>query len=169
MDCYEACFMQARQPVFYTGAGVPDTVDGRFDLLLVHEFLVIRRLLSASNRAEEGREFSQALFDITFADMDQSLRDAGIGDMGVPKHVRRMMLAYNGRMHAYESAFNEGKAALEEALERNLYGTVEQPDAKALRLAADYMIRSEKALAAQKFDDICAGVIEFPPVIRKKD
>ncbi len=169
MDCYEACFMQARQPVFYKEAGVPDTVDGRFDLLLVHEFLVIRRLLSDSKRAEEGREFSQVLFDITFADMDQSLRDAGVGDMGVPKHIRRMMLAYNGRMHAYEKAFDEGKAKLEEALARNLYGTLEQSDAKALGLTANYMIRAEKALAGQEFDEICAGVIEFPPVIRKKD
>ena len=165
MECYGVCFMQSRQPDFYTVLGVPDTIDGRFDLLLLHEFMIIHRLLDDPARGAEGQVFAQDLFDMSFADMDQSLRSAGIGDMGVPKHIKRMMLAYNGRMHAYEEALKaRGKKALEEALVRNLYGTVEKPDSKAVAGMADYVRRTINGLSGQNFGDICGGAIVFAPI-----
>jgi cytochrome b pre-mRNA-processing protein 3 len=126
--------------------GVPDSFDGRFDLLLIHLFLVINRL---ANEGEQAREFNQALFDVTFADMDQTLREMGIGDMGVPKHQRRMMKGFNGRMHAYDEALKQGEGAFAIALRRNLYGTIEDTEVPDIQKIMRY-IRESMAVMAQK-------------------
>ena len=121
-DLYSALMARVRAPHFYAEMGVPDSFDGRFDLLLLHLFLVMERLLDEPGGSYAA--FNQALFDVVFADMDQTLRERGIGDMGVPKHMRRMMTAFNGRMHAYHEAFRAGDdATILDALRRNLYGT----------------------------------------------
>jgi len=128
---YAEILMNVRKPVFYEEYGVPDSFDGRFDLLLVHAFIV----LHITMEHEDYEELSQALFDTVFQDMDQTLREMGIGDMGVPKHMKRMMKAFNGRMHAYQVALNPDslkdiaiedlkQTNLQEALKRNLYATV---------------------------------------------
>lgn len=136
-DLYAVLMARVRAPIFYTEKGVPDTFDGRFDLLLLHLFLVMERLLQ-----EEGgdyADFNQALFDVVFADMDQTLRERGIGDMGVPKHMRRMMTAFNGRMHAYHTAFGVGEDQdITDALRRNLFGTVNDVAPQHLQSMLDY-------------------------------
>ncbi len=158
---YDICFSQARHPGFYRDFGVPDTIDGRFELLLLHEFMLIERLLSCADK-KQAQKISQALFDETFVDMEQSLREAGIGDMGVPKRQRRMMLAFNGRMHAYKDALEaKGAEALEEALERNLYGTVETPAAGDIQAMAFYVYDNVKFLVAQGDDEILSGALSF--------
>lgn len=130
-ELYALALNNTRKEVFYTKYGVPDTFDGRFDLLLVHIFILLHHMVGQ----DEHEELSQALFDVTFKDMDQTLREMGIGDVGIPKHMKRMMKAFNGRMHSYQAAIApdslqeheiEGLQAttLEEALERNLYGAI---------------------------------------------
>ncbi|MGH1455494.1 MAG: ubiquinol-cytochrome C chaperone family protein [Alphaproteobacteria bacterium] len=130
---YECALNSARNPAFYEEYDVPDSFDGRFDMLLIHIFVILRKVQNEENY----EEFSQILFDITFINMDQTLREMGIGDMGIPKHMRRMMTAFNGRMHSYQMAIDpeslkekdiEGlkKTTLSEALRRNLYGTVDE-------------------------------------------
>lgn len=109
---YGKILAYARNPFFFAACGVPDDFEGRFDLLTLCIFLVMR---SAGDKA-----FSQSLFDVMFADMDQTLREMGIGDMGVPKHMRRMMKAFNGRVHAYEAAIKADH--LKEAVKKNIYG-----------------------------------------------
>ncbi len=129
---YEGALSQTRKPEFYTECGVPDNFDGRFDLLLVNIFILLRQLKDHP----EYDDISQALFDATFKNMDQTLREMGIGDMGIPKHMKRMMKAFNGRMHSYLAAIDpeslkdteiEGikKTTLEESLRRNVFGTVD--------------------------------------------
>ncbi len=153
---YAALLSRVREPAFYTDYGVPDSFDGRFDLLVAHMFLVVRRL------GAEGRDFSQQLFDTMFADMDQTLREMGIGDMGVPKHMRRMMKGFNGRMQAYDGA--QDRAGMTEALRRNVYGTVQEPDEAALAKMAGYMARSAASLETQGTQDIMAGRITLLPL-----
>ncbi len=155
---YADAFMHARNPAFYSEYGVPDTIDGRFDLLLVHLFLIIERM---QGEGRGGALLSQALFDVTFADMDQSLRENGIGDMGVPKHMRRMMKAFNGRMHRYRDALAAGD--IESALATNLYGTVENPDSVILNRMAAYMHESTKVLKTQSFENITGQGVKFLP------
>ncbi|MCC6598908.1 MAG: ubiquinol-cytochrome C chaperone family protein [Alphaproteobacteria bacterium] len=160
-NIYADVLKHIRNPVFYTQYGVPDSFDGRFDLLLVHVFLVIDRLVIEGGDA--ASLFNQALFDVIFADMDQTLREMGIGDMGVPKHMRRMMKAFNGRMHAYEGASEAGvpEDSLPQALRKNLYGTLEEVPAKGLEKMAAYMQNSAAGLREQALALITGGQVVF--------
>lgn len=158
---YKKCFIQARDPHFYEVLGVPDTLDGRFDLLLLHEFLVMNRLGVSENEGPD--ELSQALFDVSFIDIEQSLRAVGVGDMGIPKRMRKMMLAFNGRMHAYNDAVG-GKASkkkLRAAVERNIYPTLEKPLARQVDGVCAYITAQIAYLATQDETKIRKGKIRF--------
>ncbi len=145
---YEGVVAQARQPGFYRDCGVPDSVDGRFELIALHAFLVLHRLKADPTDTEA---LGQALFDVMFRDMDQSLRELGAGDLGVGPRVKRMAQGLYGRIAAYEAGLIGPTAELEAALRRNLFGTVspepEQVGAMAayLRTAADALTRWEPA------------------------
>jgi len=95
---YRRVVEQARQPMFFTGFGVPDTVDGRFELICLHAFLYLHRLKSERPRS---MAVSQAFFDAMFADMDRGLREMGTGDLSVGRHVKRMAQGFYGRIRAY--------------------------------------------------------------------
>ena len=156
-DVYAQCLSHARQPVFYQDLAVPDTFDGRFDLLLLHVYLILQRMLDENEI--EAEAFNQALFDEIFKDMDQTLREMGIGDMGVPKHMRKMMKAFNGRMHAYAEAMEQGD--LKEALRKNLYGTVDDVDDSVLVKMVDEADRMLSVLKTQPIESISGGQIKF--------
>jgi len=115
---YGMIVAQARQQAFYGDYGVPDTVQGRFDLIVLHLVLVLRRLDLAGDR---GRLLGQRLFDAFCRDLDGNLREMGIGDLAVPKHMRRFGEAFYGRQAAYLAAL-DGPAtqAIENALARNM-------------------------------------------------
>lgn len=154
---YAEALAHSRAPYFYEEFGVPDSFDGRFDLLLLHVFLVMQRTLEDS--AEQAEEFNQALFDATFADMDQTLREMGIGDMGVPKHMRKMMRGFNGRMHAYQEALVSGE--LQASLRRNLYGTLDGVDDDVLAKMERKVLEMLAFLKTQSSEAIFAGEIQF--------
>ncbi len=150
---YAQLLEKTRAEVFYEDYGVPDTFDGRFDMLLLHVFLVVDRM---KNEGRESRDFNQALFDAMFADMDQTLRERGIGDMGVPKHQRRMMKAFNGRMHAYSAAAGNDKL-MTEALMRNLYGTAIGAKVEQIESMTQYVNRCASKLQTYSAPDVMAG------------
>jgi cytochrome b pre-mRNA-processing protein 3 len=159
---YRDVVAQARQPRFYADYGVPDSVDGRFELLGLHMFFVLHRLKAGDGAAAE---LAQVVFDTMFGDMDRSLREMGAGDLGVGKRVRAMAEGLYGRMAAYEaglaSADDETLAA---ALRRNLYGTVKEgelPDA-ALRGLCAYMRATVQHVGGQAQAQIAQGEITFP-------
>jgi cytochrome b pre-mRNA-processing protein 3 len=113
---YGMIVTQAREPLFYRDLGVADTVNGRFDLLLMHLWLVLRRL-----RAIEGDSgLSQALFDHFCTDMDDNLREMGVGDLTVPKRMQAFGEAFYGRTAAYDLALTDGREALAMALCKNI-------------------------------------------------
>ncbi len=156
---YTAVVAQARQPGFYIERGVPDSLDGRFDLLVLHTFLVLRRL---SGLGAQGQAIAQELSDIVFADMDGNLREIGVGDLGVGKKIKAMAKAFFGRLTVYEAALNASDdTSLTDALTRNLYGTVAQPDPAAAAWMAGYMRRADAALAGQG-EGLLAGRVDFP-------
>ena len=150
---YAACLEQVRRPVFYTDYRADDRFEGRFDLLLVHLFCVLHVV------GDKDGAFNQALFDVCFADMEQTLREMGIGDMGIPKHMKRMMKAFNGRMTRYEEAYASGKGAMIEALRLNLYGTCENVKDSDIKKMKSYI---ESIFEDLKIDDILQGSIQFP-------
>jgi cytochrome b pre-mRNA-processing protein 3 len=155
---YGTIVAQARLPCFYREYGVADTVSGRFDLLLLHLTLVLDRL-AADPRA---RNIGQALFDRFCVDMDHNLREMGVGDLSVPKHMRRVGEAYYGRAQAYRAALAlEGQNALIEALERNIYAGETAGRAGAVRLAA-YMREAARHLGDQAISQLLAGELKLP-------
>jgi cytochrome b pre-mRNA-processing protein 3 len=157
-DLYVAVVEQARRPGFYRRHRVPDTVDGRFELIALHTFLVLHRLTREGDRT---RDLAQALFDRLFADMDRSLREMGAGDMGVGKRIQHMAQAFYGRMAAYRQALAGDDAALEGALRRNLYGTVPE-GALPTAAMARYVRETVDLLAGQPAAALEAGTVHFP-------
>ena len=165
-NLYGQIVEQARKEAFYRRCGVPDTVDGRFESIAVHCFLVLYRL---KKEGEEGADLAQALFDAMFEDMDDNVREMGMGDVSVGAEVKRMARSLLGRVAAYDSALEgngdeTGKDRLETALDRNLYGTVTVEKADLGKMA-DYMRREIKALSAQPFSALSEGACRFgtPP------
>jgi cytochrome b pre-mRNA-processing protein 3 len=114
---YGMIVTQAREPLFYRDLGVPDTVNGRFDLLVLHLWMVLRRLRSIEG---EGG-FSQAVFDRFCDDMDANLREMGVGDLTVPKRMQAFGEAFYGRTAAYDLAFTSGREPLAQALCKNIF------------------------------------------------
>ena len=158
-DLYIAVVEQSRREDFYRVCGVPDSVDGRFELIVLHVFLVLRRLKQAPERAGE---LGQALFDVLFQDMDASLREMGVGDLSVGKKVKDMAEAFYGRVAAYEVALDAGdRTAVQRALERNLLGTTEVSEAQLAGLA-DYLTEAMGELDALPIDEMLAGTVSFP-------
>ena len=160
---YDAIVAQARQPAFFLGHGVPDTLDGRFELLALHGFLVLHRLKGDRARCAG---LAQELFDVMFTDVDRGLREMGVGDLSVGRHVKLMAKAFYGRIRSYERGLAAGEPALGEALRRNLYGTT-APGPNDLAALADYLRRSFDRLAAQPAENLLAGQVGFaaPPGI----
>jgi len=151
---YGAIVAQARQPALYAALRVPDTLDGRFDMIVLHLVLMVRRLRGT------GAD-SQALFDLFIADMDRSLREMGVGDLTVPKRIKKMAEAFYGRLDAYGEALAGGDpAALVVAIDRNVFP--ERGDPAAAASLAAYARAAERALAADKVEDLVAGRISFP-------
>lgn len=156
---YERIVAQARMPVFYARYGVPDTPLGRFEMIALHAFLVMRRL---KREGAAGAEASQALFDLMFADVDRNLREMGVGDLGVGRRVKALAKGFYGCIRAYESALDAGIPgdALGAALARNLYAGSPPADS-ALAGVADYLRREDRALARLAAGDLLAGRLEF--------
>jgi cytochrome b pre-mRNA-processing protein 3 len=153
---YGAIVAQARDARFYEAYEVPDTVLGRFDLLLLHVALLLRRL------REGDAALAQGVFDEFCRDMDHNLREMGIGDQGVPRQMRRVGEAFYGRAQAYDAALGaQGEGALADALARNVYAEAIEPDVAAIRLAA-YVRQAAAALNAQPLDELARGVVRFP-------
>jgi cytochrome b pre-mRNA-processing protein 3 len=171
---YKALVDQARHPVFYRERGVPDSLDGRFDMIVLHLFLCLHRLRDEQNldAALTGLDLDlqTKLQEILFSDMDQGLRELGVGDLGVGKRIRDMAQAFFGRMAAYEEAMaleaprkEAAEAALRQAIERNVYRGGAPGQEQAEWMAA-YMQKQRVHLAAQPFSDLIAGRITFAAV-----
>jgi cytochrome b pre-mRNA-processing protein 3 len=158
-ELYTAAVEAARAPVYYQGLGVPDTLDGRFDLVGLFAALVIRR---ARALPAPGPAIAQAVFDAMFADMDFNLRELGVGDLSIPKRMRAMWEAFHGRALAYEAPLAAGDlGALEAALTRNVWRG-NPPDGAARALAAA-TLRQDRHLATQDLARLRSGAVEFLP------
>jgi len=156
---YRHVVEQARRPVFFGAYGVPDTLDGRFELICLHAFLYLHRL--KAERPQASR-FSQSLFDRMFADFDRSLREIGVGDLSVGKHVKRMARAFYGRILSYEAGLAGDDSVLAAALSRNLFGTVRAQAYNAAAMAS-YVRRTVSHLHQQPARALLEGQVSFEP------
>jgi cytochrome b pre-mRNA-processing protein 3 len=162
---YAALTAQARRPDFYLACGVPDTIDGRFEMVALHAFLLFRRL---KGQGEKAGAVAQSVYDVMFGDFDASVREMGAQDLGVGRRIKFMTEAMNGRFQAYEAGLAQvrshgGQAELELALKRNVYGTTEPVD-ECLKRMADYFKRADAELAALPIDQLMRGILHFPPL-----
>ncbi len=160
---YEMVAVQSRSPVFYERLGVADTIDGRYDLLMLHIFLIMDRL---NMLGPEAVKLSQDVFDKTFRTVELHLREMGIGDLGIPKHIKKMMKAFNGRAHSYHEALAAHNAdALQLALTRNVYRTEGESIPPGVFELTDYVLSTRHGFEAMGLDQFESGQIWFPPVV----
>jgi cytochrome b pre-mRNA-processing protein 3 len=153
---YGMIVAQARAPVFYQIYGVPDTVNGRLEMVMLHTVLVLRRL---EGSAGPGPALGQGLFDHFCRDMDASMREMGVGDLAVPRKMRQIGESFYGRQAAYRAALAEpDESVLVAALERNVFAGA-APPATAARLAS-YVREASRRLAAQAAFD--GAELPFP-------
>ena len=149
---YGMIVAQAREPLFYRDLAVPDSVDGRFDMLLLHLWLVLRRMSPKD-------ELSQGLFDRFCGDMDDNLRELGTSDMKVPKKMREFGDAFYGRTGAYDAALGAGREPLAAALSKNIYYGMDIENARRL---AVYVEAANARLGTLDATTLTSGAWHFP-------
>jgi cytochrome b pre-mRNA-processing protein 3 len=154
---YAGIVTAARQAEFYSHAEVPDTPLGRFEMLCLHLFLLLHRLRGLEGAAAE---LAQDVTDVFIEDIDHSLRELGIGDIGIPRRVKKLARMFYGRAHAYGEALDRGDmTALAGALHRNIQP--DRPDWPQAQALAQYAAAASRHLADQPVDLILRGKVEF--------
>jgi len=158
LNIYGAIVAQARQPYFYSDMKVTDTVEGRYDMIIMHAFLLFHRL----KHEDEGvRQLGQTVFDTMFKDLDQSLREMGVGDMGVGPRIKKMAASFYGRVKAYDKALeDDGNSILEQVIDRNVFNK-SQVEPLVLSHLASYMRCNVQHLELLAIEDILAGKISY--------
>jgi len=157
---YAKAVGRAREPALYRDLSVPDTVDGRFDAIALHVWLILRHL---RGKGENAESLAQALFDVFMGDMDRSLREMGAGDLGVGKRVKAMAQALMGRIKAYDEGLAAGDGrTLADALKRNLLRGADPERAEvAAAEIARYVVASAAALDKVDLAKALGGEIDF--------
>jgi cytochrome b pre-mRNA-processing protein 3 len=157
---YRQLSARARLPILYTLYGVPDTIDGRFEMLCLHVYAMFHGLKGKGTDAEA---LSQAIYDAMFVDLDGSLREMGVADLGVGKRIKAMTEALNGRIQAYDRGFSHGEPELQQAIRRNVYGTT-SPSDDQVRWMAAYLRDIRVVVAGSSFRSICdSSVMQLLP------
>ena len=149
---YAATVQRSREPVFFTKLGVPDTLDGRFDLLTLHAWLVLERLRDA-----KLADLSQGFMDTVFVGFDESFREMGAGDMGMGRRMKKLADAFYGRLSSYDGSTDV--SALSHSLQRNLYRGV--GDMAQAEVVARYIDSARISLAR---GDLTTGELDFGPL-----
>ena len=157
---YEAIMARARTPLFHEKFGVADTIDGRFDLLVLHLYLVLERLAS---EGPGGAELAKATTVVTFAGFEEALRQLGVSDSGMSRRIKAMANAFYGRLEAYGNAAGD-PSQLTQALLRNLYRADHTREIEASRLA-HYVIAARRQLTLPGMAaTLLTGTVDFGPL-----
>lgn len=153
---YAAIVAQSRRPKFYAEWNVPDTVTGRFDMISLHMALLFRRLRKEGQAVDD---FAQAVFDLFFKDMDRSLREMGVTDLGVPKKIQKMGNIFYGLLTSLNEAMDRGdQAEVEDVIRRNLFDGAETATAGEL---VRYLFDEAARLELQPTASIVGGKLEM--------
>ena len=173
-EAYLSIVKQARRSELYATGGAPDNFDGRFDMMALHMHLILRRLRALGmGRSDIGQD----LFDLFFKDMDQAMREAGVGDMGVGKKVQKMVEAFYGRATAYDEVLDafpdtnreDIASGIYDILSRNLYpdSALSAQHETVLSALANYVLGLETHLAGVTLGDILSGRgFEAAPILK---
>ena len=148
------------QPALYLACGVPDTFEGRFEMLVLHGALTTRRIEALP---APGPDLAQDVTDAIFRYLDVTLREMGVGDVTVPKKMKKHAESYAGRALSYFSALDaKDEAALRDALARNVYGDAARAASTEVQRLAAYIMAVEQTLASYDLDHFLRGPVGFP-------
>jgi cytochrome b pre-mRNA-processing protein 3 len=170
-NVYVSLVEDARNPETFISCKINDTVDGRFDVIVLHLSLLLRRINEAKENATENATeedvvgltmLSEELIGVYNTDMDRNLREIGVGDMSVGKHVKKMAKAFYGRLLAYDEALsqwseNKDQTLMQEALKRNIYRG--QVGEDALQAMLEYVDGYRKHLNSISVESLLSGVL----------
>ena len=157
-DIYQKIVNFSRNKIFYTKYKVPDTIDGRFDMLVLITIIVVHRLSKIKN---EGIELSQKIFDIVFKDLDYSLRELGAGDVSVANNMKKLISSYMGRQKIYLKAFkSEDEKFLALAFKNNIFRNKDQKKNLILLLSKN-ILRINKKLHLIEDTKLLIGDFDF--------
>ena len=132
-DLYGSIVALSRSPIPYTEFGVPDTLEARFEVLVLHMFIFIERLQAAG---EDTSDLSQEIVDLFFADMDTTSREAGVGDLAIPKKMRKLAAVFQERMTRYRQAVDASdREVITREFMENIYQGHESAEGNAAKLA----------------------------------
>jgi len=170
---YAEIVRATRKPTPFETWGVPDTLDGRYDMLLLHAFVVFRRLgalmredaarLGVAECRTEPGGLSQALFNHLMRDLDSNLREAGVSDMRIGAKVKERTKEFYGRVAAYEKGLAaEDDSVLRDALDRNVYTKVEAP-ADGLAALMAYLRGMVATSEHWTWSDLSHGAVSLEP------
>lgn len=162
---YERLTASSRHPTLYETMGAPDTVMGRFEMIAAHMVIFFRR---TGQGRPAVRDLAQEIVDAFFEDIDHSIREIGIGDMGVPKRMKKFARMFYGRYESYAEAIDAGdREALRAALARNIYPPQRDgspnPAARDVAPLADYFLSRAADLMSVTDEDILAGRVAIRP------
>jgi cytochrome b pre-mRNA-processing protein 3 len=150
----------SRRPALYVELGAPDSYDGRFEMVTLFAGLVLRRLTKLPGI---GAELADELVDSVFQHFEVALREIGIGDVGVPKRLKRMAEAFYGRNRAYGRGLDEPDwDGLAQALARNVYGVGDVALAPNACRLAQLVRATAEALDRTPLETFARGEVEFP-------
>jgi cytochrome b pre-mRNA-processing protein 3 len=156
---YAAVLTAARRPALYLDFGVPDTLDGRFEMIALHLFALLNRLMhDPGDDPELARRISESFVD----DMDAAFREMGVSDTAVPKRMKTLYRSFAGRITAYARALGEGDDALAAAVARNVFPDGDEGGLSRARSLATYLTAAVAALRDADLAAIRAGAVTFP-------
>jgi cytochrome b pre-mRNA-processing protein 3 len=154
---YSACVAHGRSPAFYRHHGVADTLEGRFDMIVLPVFATVYRLQS---EGPAGEQLGQAVLETFFRSLDDDLRELGVGDLTVPRKVHKAASAFYGRSKAYAGGL-AGAEDLPAAINRNVF---DDQNAAAATVLAAHLTVMVAALQRQPAERLLAGEVQFPPM-----
>ena len=160
-ELFKTVLQQSRNPHFYEIYGVPDTMEGRFEMVALHGGLLVSRLCRP-DMGREGKVLAQAFFDVMFRNIDWAMRESGVGDLAVPRRIKAKMANFKGRAHAYDEAGRSGLGEMTHAISRNVFFEGPRPALDVLEQFAQYVQSAAHQLDNQGLSDFWQGKVYFP-------
>ena len=148
---YKLIIKQSRIKPFYTSLNIPDTIDGRFELIVLHFFFIDNAL---NKDLEHYDKIYKEILEIMYKDFDMSLREMGVGDLSVGKKIYHMTEAFSGRIVAYRAASKKNKTEVIKSLKKNVYGTTKNINKDQLNILAEYFLGSLKIINNITIDNV---------------
>ena len=148
---YKLIIKQSRIKAFYTSLNIPDTIDGRFELIVLHFFFIDNAL---NKEIERYDKIYKEILEIMYKDFDMSLREMGVGDLSVGKKIYHMTEAFSGRIVAYRAASKKNKTEVIKRLKKNVYGTTKNINKNQLNILAEYFLESLKLINTTTIDSV---------------